>query len=61
MLLTEPVSEDLIAVPSPESMKNKVIVRAKKPQGQHVLQFVEESSRWRDILMLKNSRLVVYF
>ncbi|KAK4328303.1 hypothetical protein Pmani_001287 [Petrolisthes manimaculis] len=36
MLLTEPVSEDLIAVPSPESMKNKVIVRAKKPQGNEV-------------------------
>ncbi|XP_050703506.1 1-phosphatidylinositol 4,5-bisphosphate phosphodiesterase delta-4-like isoform X2 [Eriocheir sinensis] len=33
MLLKEPVSEDLVALPSPEALKNKIIVRGKKPQG----------------------------
>ena len=33
MLLTDPVPSDLSALPSPEDLKNKVIIKAKKPQG----------------------------
>ncbi|XP_045600729.1 1-phosphatidylinositol 4,5-bisphosphate phosphodiesterase delta-4 isoform X3 [Procambarus clarkii] len=36
MLATDPVSEDITAVPSPEALKNKIIIRGKKPQGSEV-------------------------
>ncbi|XP_066957865.1 1-phosphatidylinositol 4,5-bisphosphate phosphodiesterase delta-4-like isoform X5 [Macrobrachium rosenbergii] len=36
MLATDPVPEDIGAVPSPESLKNKVIVRGKKPKGSEI-------------------------
>lgn len=36
MLATEPVPEDITAVPSPEALKNKIIIRGKKPQGSEV-------------------------
>ncbi|XP_068245715.1 1-phosphatidylinositol 4,5-bisphosphate phosphodiesterase delta-4-like isoform X3 [Palaemon carinicauda] len=36
MLATDPVPDDIAAVPSPESLKNKVIVRGKKPKGTEI-------------------------
>lgn len=33
MLATDPVPDDITVIPSPEALKNKIIVRAKKPKG----------------------------
>lgn len=45
MLFTEPASRDLVALPSPEELKNKIIVRAKKPQGADVESDDEEDDQ----------------
>ncbi|KAK7063226.1 hypothetical protein SK128_007129 [Halocaridina rubra] len=36
MLATEPVPDDVTSLPSPESLKNKILVRGKKPQGMEI-------------------------
>ncbi|XP_037793332.1 1-phosphatidylinositol 4,5-bisphosphate phosphodiesterase delta-4-like [Penaeus monodon] len=36
MLATDPVPDDITVIPSPEALKNKIIVRAKKPKGSEV-------------------------
>ncbi|XP_063604355.1 1-phosphatidylinositol 4,5-bisphosphate phosphodiesterase eta-2-like [Penaeus indicus] len=36
MLATDPVPDDITVIPSPEALKNKIIIRAKKPKGSEV-------------------------
>ncbi|XP_047486033.1 1-phosphatidylinositol 4,5-bisphosphate phosphodiesterase eta-2-like isoform X2 [Penaeus chinensis] len=36
MLATDPVPDDITVMPSPEALKNKIIIRAKKPKGSEV-------------------------
>jgi len=50
MLATEPVPKDITALPSPTDLKNKVIVKAKKPAGSEVESDDEEDEECGDTI-----------